>query len=319
MTVLCLGETMAAVRVQGPLRLGGEARVSIAGCEGNVAIGLSRLGVRSAWVGVVGDDELGALVRRTLLAEGVDCAAVRVHASRPTGLLMFEPVFGARTRALYYRSGSAGAQLAARDVERAVAALPDRLTAVVTSGITLALGPEPAEAVPAALCQARLTGATSCLSINYRSALWTREQAAASISPVAGLADVLIGDAGEVALAAGQSDPDHDPADCAMGLLDAGVQEVVVTRGAAGACAFDGSGRVDQPAVETRVVDTIGAGDAFTSGYLAARLAGMTLAQRLRAGAVSAAFCVASHGDWEGLPTRRDLDLLSLESGGALR
>jgi 2-dehydro-3-deoxygluconokinase len=67
--VVTLGETMAAFRAATPLRLGGSVRLSIAGAESNVAIGLTRLGHSARWIGVRGADELGELVRRTLRRE----------------------------------------------------------------------------------------------------------------------------------------------------------------------------------------------------------------------------------------------------------
>ena len=70
--LLTLGETMVSVRTARPMRLGGDAHLSIAGSETNVAIGLSRLGHQATWVGAVGNDEPGRLIQRTLRAEGVD-------------------------------------------------------------------------------------------------------------------------------------------------------------------------------------------------------------------------------------------------------
>jgi 2-dehydro-3-deoxygluconokinase len=91
-------------------------------------------------------------------------------------------------------------------------------------------------------------------------------------------------------------------------LLGFGVREVVVKRGARGASAYTGAGRCDEPARPVTVVDTVGAGDAFTAGYLSALLDGLPVEQRLRRGAILGAAAVAAHGDWEGLPTRAELD-----------
>lgn len=84
--VMTFGETMAALRAHGALRLGGSLGLSVAGAESNVAIGLARLGHRVNWAGRVGADELGALVLRTLRAEGVDTGhAATDDTGRPTG------------------------------------------------------------------------------------------------------------------------------------------------------------------------------------------------------------------------------------------
>jgi 2-dehydro-3-deoxygluconokinase len=62
-------------------------------------------------------------------------------------------------------------------------------------------------------------------------------------------------------------------------------------------------------------VDTVGAGDAFTAGYLSARLDGDDVAGRLRRGCLLGAFAVGHLGDWEGLPRRDELALLDLGDG----
>jgi 2-dehydro-3-deoxygluconokinase len=60
--------------------------------------------------------------------------------------------------------------------------------------------------------------------------------------------------------------------------------------------------------VPVAVADTVGAGDAFTAGYLSALLEGLPVEERLRRGATLGAAAVAAYGDWEGLPTRAELD-----------
>src|SRR5262245_31408895 len=98
--VVTLGETMALLcnpRV-GPLRHAYTLDLSCAGAESNVAIGLTRLGHRAAWIGRVGDDEFGVMVRRTLAAEGVDTRAVVVDPAAATGLMVKSRRTSALTR-----------------------------------------------------------------------------------------------------------------------------------------------------------------------------------------------------------------------------
>ena len=99
-------------------------------------------------------------------------------------------------------------------------------------------------------------------------------------------------------------------------LLDRGVREVVVKRGAAGAGVHTASGRWETPAVPVTSIDTVGAGDAFTAGYLSALLDGEDVAGRLQRGALAGAFAVSTAGDWEGLPRRAELALLGTTPSG---
>lgn len=312
--VLTFGETMAVFRATGPLRLGGTAQLSVAGAESNLAVGLSRLGHAACWVGRVGSDELGELVLRSLRAENVDISHARTDPRRPTGLFVLEPRAGHLMRASYYRAGSAGSAITARDVLPALARRPRILH---VTGITPALNRSAADAVSAVTGEARALGVTVCLDVNYRSALWPAQRARDFLQPLARSADIVIASDDELPLVAGP--PGGDPDQLAAGLLAAGAGEVVVTRGADGAVAFSRRQRAGLPARPVPVTDVVGAGDAFAAGYLSGVLDGLDLPGRLGRAITAGAFAVSTRGDWEGLPTRRDLETLDVSGGTTLR
>ncbi|RFU86227.1 sugar kinase [Streptomyces triticagri] len=317
---------MVALRGSGPLRLGGSLDVSVAGAESNVAIGLARLGHRVRWAGAVGDDEAGELVLRTLRAEGVDVTGSSRDSSAPTGLLLFEPRLPQVTRVHYYRSGSAGSRVDSAAVTAAFtdgAGAPPRLLHL--TGITPALGPAPLAAARQALELAREHGVQVCLDVNFRSRLWNEADAAAVLRDWMPYVDVLIASDDELPLCLsvsrdGASAAGKDPAEMhADQLLSQGVREVVVKLGAAGATAYTAEGSVHRPARSVEAVDPVGAGDAFVAGYVSALLDGAGVTGRLERAVTTGAFAVASHGDWEGAPTRSELALLGAESGTVVR
>lgn len=312
--VVTFGETMAALRSTGPLRLGGAMNLSVAGAESNAAIGLARLGHRVRWIGRVGDDEPGALILRTLRAENVDVSGAVVDQARPTGLILFERRLSDVTRVLYYRDGSAGSGLDPEDVSPALTALtqhPERRAVLHLTGITPALGATAAAATRIGAQRAREAGCVVSFDVNFRARLWSARQARAALRPLAPLASVVFASEPELALLA--ADPDSSAAAAADELLGLGVQAVVVKRGAEGATAYTAAGVCSVPARKVRVVDVIGAGDAFVSGYLSGVLDALDTAGRLRRGAAVSAFAVACEGDWEGLPARTELDLLDAQ------
>ena len=313
--VVTVGETMAALRATGPVRLGSAMRLSVAGAEANVAIGLARLGHRSGWVGRVGDDEFGALVLRTLRAEQVDVAHAKVDADgRPTGLLAREDRIAGLVSVAYYRAGSAGSALLAEDV---LPALNPGVRILHLTGITPALSPGAAEAVHAAAARAGELGITVCLDVNYRARLWSPAEARRALLPLARLADVLVASADELHLVSeGPALPEQD---AVAALLAQGRSEVVITRGGDGASVGTARGTVSTPARKVPVVDVVGAGDAFVAGYLSGLLDGLDIEDRLHRATTAGAFSVTTHGDWEGLPTRRDLPLLDQPAGTTLR
>lgn len=314
-TVVTLGETMGALRADGPLRLGAGLRLSVAGAESNVAIGLARLGHAARWIGRVGDDEPGQLVLRTLRAERVDTAHARTDPSAPTGLMLVEPRLADLLRVQYYRSGSAGSQLSPADVPHQ--ALAGARVLHVT-GITCALGEGPLEAVRTAVVTAREHGLLVSLDVNHRARLWDRPRAADTLRPLAELADVVIASEDEVDLVGAPGA--GSTAEHCRALLERGAtREVVVKLGGRGAALHTADGALHGAARTVPVRDLVGAGDAFTAGYLSGWLEDLSPADRLHRANTLGAFAVASRGDWEGLPDRDELTLLDREEGTTVR
>ncbi|WP_298326695.1 sugar kinase [Haloactinopolyspora sp.] len=300
--LVTFGETMAlmAAAEVGPWATHRDLKLSVAGAEMNVAIGVRRLGQPATWISRVGADSFGELILRELRAEGV-VARAGVDTERPTGLMVKERPNSLRTHVRYYRSGSAAAALTAADISADTVAAASVLH---VTGITPALGAGPAEAVEHAVEVARSAGTTVSLDINYRSALWDRETAAAALEPLVARADVVYAGPEEAALIVDDAEPEQQ----AKGLARLGPAQVVIKLGADGAVSFiDGVVRTTPP-VPVRVVDTVGAGDAFVAGYLAELMAGRDAGTRLATAATAGAFACTSLGDWEGLPTRSDLD-----------
>jgi len=310
--VVSMGETMVSLRTGTPLRLGGTMTMTMAGAESNVAIGLARLGHSVRWGGRVGADEVGTFILRTLRAESVAVDTVAVDAMRPTGLMLAERRVADISRVSYYRAGSAGSALAPAD---AAACLADTPRILHLTGITPALSGSAAAAVMAAVELARSAGVLVSVDVNYRSGLWSRQDARPVLSELVRRAHIVIASEDELALVAAGW-----PESAAFAELAAcGVSQLVVKRGAGGASVWHAGGAHHAAAVPVAVLDTIGAGDAFTAGYLSGVLDGLSPESALHRGTVTAAFAVASIGDWEGLPTRSELSLLGAEAGATLR
>jgi 2-dehydro-3-deoxygluconokinase len=312
---------MVSMRSAGPLSAGGSLSMHVAGAESNVAVGVARLGHRVGWAGVVGADPHGEFILRQLRGEGI-AVQHREHAGRSTGVMFLEQRTADVTRAFYYRAGSAGSTLDRDDVDRA---FRNGARVLHLTGITAALSPEARRAVEYAAARAAGEGLDVSLDVNYRSKLWSRDEARAVLTPLARHASILIASDDELGLVAsggaagsesGAGEPDDAETAMAAELLDRGVREVVVKRGAAGAGVHTAAGRWETPAVPVTSIDTVGAGDAFTAGYLSALLDGEDVACRLQRGALAGAFAVSTAGDWEGLPRRDELALLGATPSG---
>ena len=300
--VVTAGETMllGVPPRPGRLRHARSLELGIGGAESNVAIGLSRLGVPARWVSLLGDDEPGQLVLDRVRAEGVETSAVRRVPDRPTGLYLREDV-GGTVRVTYYRRGSAASSLAPGSIDPGTL---DGAGWLHLTGVTPALSEQCGSFVRWLAEEARSRGVRVSFDVNYRSRLWDADSARAFTESVLPLVDLLlVGTEEGRALWDWRGDEEQ-----ARWFAEQGPGEVVVKRGDAGAAAHVDGELLEVDAYPVVQVDPIGAGDAFAAGYLAAHVWGLPPQERLRVANAMGAICVRSHGDYEGLPSRRELD-----------
>ena len=297
------GETMGLLvqATPGAPRNGEPMCFGIGGSESNVAIGVRRLGVPATWIGRIGDDPAGALILRELRAEQVESIAVLDPA--PTGLMIRWRPTVLRGRVEYRRHGSAGAHLRAADIPDEVVA---GAAAFHATGITLALGADPAAAVAHGVAIARAAGVPVSFDLNFRRALWTEAEAAPALTAAVRQADVVFAGAEEAAIVAGTA----EPLDAALALEALGPRQVLIKLGGAGCLARIDGATHEVPAPPVTVLDTVGAGDAFVAGYLAELIGGAAPTRRLATAVAAGAWAVTVAGDWEGMPDRRALALL---------
>ncbi|GAA1313548.1 sugar kinase [Planotetraspora silvatica] len=287
--VFTLGEALGVVSAD-RIRHDMTARLDVEGPELTMAVGLARLGHRVAWLGRVSIDELGARTLSVLRGEGVDVSHARVDETAPTGIVVRQRRIGRLSHEVYYQSGSAGSRLSTGDVP-AEAVQSARILHI--TGITLALSGYAWSAVHHAVKLAHDAGVLVSVDVNHRPHLWDSvDEARQALAELATFADILFANQDELPLV--------EPA-------LAGVPELVVTRGAKGASATVDGLRYDTQAAPVTAVDAAGVGGAFVAGYLSALLDDLHPSDRLKRGISLAAYAVAGHGSWQGLPTRGEL------------
>jgi 2-dehydro-3-deoxygluconokinase len=295
--VVALGEAMLRLSPPAHGRLE-EARaldVHVAGSELNVAVALASLGVPSRWMSALPDTPLGRRVVFDARAAGVDTTYVQRVEAR-MGLFFVE--FGVEPRATsvwYDRE-----QSAFRAMREVNAAALDGATYAVVSGVTAALGPE-GRAITAQFATLALdAGAALCIDVNYRSRLWSGDDAREALAPVIARAQVVVcsrADAAEVFGITG--DDPLDVLDQLRNQYASAADAVVLTLGASGAVAVEGDAApVAQDAYPSGSMDRIGAGDAFVAGLLWGLSQSVPLRDSLARGAALAALKRTVPGDF---------------------
>lgn len=307
MDVVTIGETMTLFtpNEEGPLRHANSFSMKFGGAESNVAIGLSRLGHRSRWISRLGEDEFGDAIASFIRGEGVDVSYVTRDTLAPTGVFFKEFRRLNDTRVYYYRKDSAATKMSAELLPEA--AIQDAKYLHIT-GITPALGESCRLTLEKAIRIAKKNGTKIVFDPNIRLKIWTDEaEARHFITKYASESDIVLPGVAEAKFLFGS----HTPEEFVDQFHELGVETVIMKLGKEGSIISAPSvpkKRVPGFFVE-RVVDPIGAGDAFAAGVLSGLLDGLPLEAAARLGNAMGAMVTMVNGDAEGLPVRADLNL----------
>ena len=269
----------------------------VGGCPTNVSVGTRRLGLRSALLTAVGDDQVGDFVTAFLDREGVDTQFIPRKAGHRTSAVILTIQPPDRFPLTFYRDNCADRELTIDDVRRAPIG-ESRVIFVTGTG----LSHQPSRgATVAAASAARDAGVPVVVDIDYRPDQW--ESAAAFSAQMRALlrsATLAVGTEEELAAATGSSDVSQG----AAALLACGIEALVLKRGARGSTVF----RADAPPIDAApfpidVLNVLGAGDAFASGFLYGYLQGWPLERAARMGNACGAIVVTRHGCANFMPT----------------
>ncbi|GGF41845.1 sugar kinase [Subtercola lobariae] len=276
--------------------------VHVAGAELNACAAVASLGGLAAIVTRLGQDPFAAQVAAAAERLGVNVYA-ETDATRPTGVF-FKQVTASDSRSVfYYRAGSAASQL---DLAAAKDALALDSHAILLSGITAALGDRPANMMLEIGRRCHAEDRMLVLDANLRPQLGHLERSINTLRALLPASDILILGVDE-AVHLFETD---EPGEIISAARAAGCGEVVIKDGARGAYWADGLQPVHQPSLASAVVDTVGAGDSFTGGYVWSRLQGHRPGAASLIGSRLAARVVAVAGDTAGLPTRAERDAI---------
>ena len=226
----------------------------------NTAMALGRLGAPSGFFSGVSNDMLGEILAETLTASGVDISLC-ARSDRPTTVAFVKLVNGQATYA-FYDEGTAGRMLALSDLPK----LGAEIEAVFVGGICLVNDPAAStyEALQAREAPLRVTmidpnirpGFIAGKEVEYR----------ARIQRMVARADIVKLSDEDLHWLEGAG----DLVQLARGILAKGPKVVFITEGAAGARAVTATQDRFVAAQKVTVVDTVGAGDTFNAGVLAA-------------------------------------------------
>jgi len=281
----------------------------VGGCPTNISVGTRRLGLRSALLTAVGDDQVADFVLAFLQREGVETRFIPRKPGRRTSAVIMAIQPPDRFPLTFYRDGCADRELTVEDVDRAPIA---QSAIVLLTGTGLSHEPGRSATYHAAR-SAGAAGAQLFVDIDYRPDQWpTRHAFAQSMQDLLRNATLAIGTEEEVIAAADEDDVERAIAK----LLTVTSAPLVLKRGARGATLFLDGSRADIAPFRITVLNVLGAGDAFASGLIAGIRRGWPLERAIRMGNATGAIVVTRHGCANFMPTDAEVEAFVQEQGG---
>jgi len=291
---------------------------SVGGCPTNIAVGTARLGLKSALITRVGNEQMGRFIREQLAREGVETRGIVTDPERLTALVLLSVENDKSFPLIFYRDNCADAALSEDDVYEDF--IRSARSVLVTG--THFSKPHSDAAQRKAMRIAKANGAKVVFDIDYRPNLWglaghdagdsryiASDKVSAHIKTVLADCDLIVGTEEEVLIASGESD--LHAALRTIRSISSGT--IVLKRGPMGCIVYDGpipddleEGIVGK-GFPIEVYNVLGAGDAFMSGFLRGWLRGephetsATWANACGAFAVSRLLCAPEIPTWTEL------------------
>ncbi|KHK63093.1 bifunctional 5-dehydro-2-deoxygluconokinase/5-dehydro-2-deoxyphosphogluconate aldolase [Pseudomonas frederiksbergensis] len=293
----------------------------LGGSSANIAFGTARLGLKSAMLSRVGDDHMGRFLVQSLAREGCDVSGIKVDAERLTAMVLLGIKDRETFPLVFYRENCADMALRAEDIDEAFIASSKALLITGTHFSTESVY----NASIQALDHARKHNVKCVLDIDYRPVLWglagkadgeTRFVADRKVSQhVQGILprfDLIVGTEEEFLIAGGS----EDLLTALRTVRSLTAATLVVKLGPQGCTVIHGDipSRLEDgaiyPGVRVEVLNVLGAGDAFMSGFLAGWLEDASDERCCQLANACGGLVVSRHACAPAMPTRAELDYL---------
>ncbi len=300
----------------------------VGGCPTNISVGTRRLGLRSVLLTAIGDDPVGEFLLKFLNDEDVETQYIVNKPGHRTSAVVLGIEPPDRFPLIYYRDNCADIELTIDDV---IASPIAKSRAVLISGTGLSKEPSRSATMYAAE-QANAMGRQVFLDLDFRVDQWHDPRAfGVCIRSLLRNVDIAIGTEEEIKAASltdvSQMSIEHSQIsnptiegdmDTAIAtILNAGPEALAVKKGSDGADIYLNDGKIiHAPPFPVDIYNTLGAGDAFASGFIYGILNRWDWLKSARFGNATGAIVVTRHGCANFMPTIAEVNTFIEQRGG---
>lgn len=279
----------------------------VGGSPANIAIGSSKLGLKTGFIGKIPDDQHGRFIESYMRGVGIDTSNMVVdQEGHKAGLTFTEIKSPEECSILMYRDEVADLYLNPPEVHEEYI---KKAKILLVSGTALAKSPS-REAVLKAIGLAKKNDVKVIFELDYRPYTWKSvEETAVYYALVAEQSDVVIGTREEYDMLENKTNGQNP--ETVNYLFKHSPNLLVIKHGVDGSYAYTKSGEIFKgQAYKTNVLKTFGAGDSYASAFLYALLTGKEIENALKFGSASASIVVSKHSSSDAMPTVEEIEEL---------
>lgn len=278
----------------------------VGGSPANIAVGITRHGLKAGFIGKVSDDQFGDFVIDYFNDQGIDTQCIsRCKNGEKLGLTFTEMLSSSESNILMYRNQAADLQLDVDDIKEEYI---KRTKAILVSGTALAKSPS-REAVLKAVMLAKKNNVKIIFDIDYRAYTWqNNDEIAIYYSMVAREADLIMGSREEFDLTEKFIKENMTDEESAAYWQSHNAKIVIIKHGMKGSTAYTVDGeRFSIKPFPVKSRKGFGGGDGYASGFLYGLYSGWEVIDCLEFGSAEASMMVMSNNCSDSLPTPQEV------------
>lgn len=278
------------------------------GAPANVAVSVARNGIRSGFLGKLGNDDFGRMLKKTMEDNKVDLLCPELTDEATTTMAFVSLDANGDRSFTFARKPGADLLLDTKDVEKTDLSSWD----IVHAGSVSQSGLPERDAVLLALERAHSMGKIVSFDINFRDKIWSFEECKREVLKILPYVDLLKISDEELGFVGGKEN-------ITSFIHEYGITAVALTLGGEGSEIFFTDKSEVFPSMAVKVVDTTGAGDAYWGAFLSCLLrqgvktvSDITwerLTTAAKYGSVSGGLCVTKHGGIPALPSSKEIEM----------
>jgi len=265
-----------------------DLKIGCGGSAANFAVACARLGIKTGFVGKIGDDFLGKILREDFVKEGVNIDKIVLTKEVSTGLC-YITVDPSGDRRMFAFSGAANI-LNPSDLDPKYIQQCSLLYLASLKNLDV-------------LVAAAKIAEEKNIHVALNPGALIADQGYSKVKNLVEHVDIYISSKGE----AYKLFQESDVYKLVDKILNIGIKKVALTLGSEGCLVADESNKILIKPYKVNVVDTTGAGDAFTAGFLMGIVKNFPLEVCGKLGCATAALCISKIGARNGLPTLSEL------------